>query len=43
MWGVNKRLMLHADAFLSNADKNFATEGGSFLCQIQVLKYRPGT
>jgi len=37
MWGVNKRLMLHADAFLSNADKNFAAEGGSFYAKYRFL------
>ncbi|CAN5742652.1 hypothetical protein BH10BAC2_BH10BAC2_45730 [soil metagenome] len=37
MWGVNKRLMLHADAFLSNADKKFAAEGGSFYAKYRFL------
>ena len=37
MWGVNKRLMLHADAFLSNADKNFKAEGGSFYAKYRFL------
>lgn len=27
MWGVNKKLMIHADAFLSNRDKKFSAEG----------------
>ena len=29
MWGVNKKLMLHAAAFISNRNKNLVTEGGS--------------
>lgn len=37
MWGINKRLMLHADAFLSNANKNFAAEGGSFYGKYRFL------
>lgn len=37
MWGVNKRLMLHADAFLSNADKKFAAEGGSLYAKYRFL------
>jgi len=30
MWGANKNLMLHADAFISNQDGRFTNEGGSF-------------
>ena len=37
MWGVNKRLMLHADGFISNQDKNFALEGGSFYAKYRFL------
>lgn len=37
MWGANKRLMLHADLFLSNADKNFKAEGGSFYGKYRFL------
>src|SRR5678810_604565 len=37
MWGVNKRLMLHADAFLSNRDKNFSADGGSFYAKYRFL------
>ena len=35
MWGVSRKIMLHADAFFSNMDGNFAAEGGSI-----YLKYR---
>lgn len=37
MWGANKKLMLHADAFLSNANKNFKAEGGSFYAKYRFL------
>jgi hypothetical protein len=37
MWGVNKRLMLHADAFFSNANEKFAAEGGSFYAKYRFL------
>ena len=29
MWGVNKRLMIHAEGFLSNRAKGFTAEGGA--------------
>jgi hypothetical protein len=29
MWGVSRKVMIHADAFLSNRDHRFAAEGGS--------------
>lgn len=35
MWGVNKNLMVHAEAFLSNRNQSFAPEGASF-----YAKYR---
>ncbi len=37
MLGANKNLMLHADAFLSNVNKNFAAEGGSFYAKYRFL------
>lgn len=37
MWGVNRKLMLHADAFLSNANEKFAAEGGSFYAKYRFL------
>lgn len=35
MWGVSKKMMIHADAFLSNRNKKFVAEGGAV-----YLKYR---
>lgn len=35
MWGINKKLMIHADAFLSNRDKTFSAEGAGL-----YAKYR---
>jgi hypothetical protein len=37
MWGVNKRLMLHVDGFISNQDKSLALEGGSFYAKYRFL------
>lgn len=37
MWGVNKRLMLHADVFVSNATEQLAAEGGSFYAKYRFL------
>ncbi len=37
MWGANKNLMLHAAAFLSNRNKNLATEGGSVYAKYRFL------
>lgn len=37
MWGANKKLMLHADAFFSNRNKNFAAEGGSVYAKYRFL------
>jgi hypothetical protein len=37
MWGVNKHLMLHADGFLSNVNKNFSAEGGSFYAKYRFF------
>jgi hypothetical protein len=35
MWGVSKKLMVHAEAFLSNRNNSFAAEGGAL-----YAKYR---
>lgn len=35
MWGVSKKIMLHAEAFLSNRNKSFVAEGGG-----AYIKYR---
>jgi hypothetical protein len=35
MWGVSRKVMVHAEAFISNADGPLIAEGGSF-----YLKYR---
>jgi len=35
MWGVSKRVMVHAEAFLSNRNKSFVAEGG-----LLYAKYR---
>lgn len=35
MWGASKRIMVHAEAFLSNRNKNFVAEGGGL-----YVKYR---
>lgn len=35
MWGVSKKIMIHAEAFLSNRDNRFVAEGGS-----AYIKYR---
>lgn len=35
MWGISKKLMIHGEAFLSNRNRNFVTEGGGL-----YLKYR---
>lgn len=35
MWGVSKRIMVHAEAFLSNRNNSFVAEGGSL-----YVKYR---
>jgi len=37
MWGADKNLMLHADAFLSNQEKSFSAEGGSFYAKYRFL------
>ena len=37
MWGANKNLMLHAAAFISNRNKNLATEGGSIYAKYRFL------
>lgn len=37
MWGANKRIMLHADGFISNANKNLSFEGGSFYAKYRFL------
>lgn len=39
MIAANKKLMLHADAFLSNVDKKFSLEGGSFYAKYRLLSY----
>ena len=39
MVAANKKLMLHADAFLSNVDKKFSLEGGSFYAKYRLLSY----
>ncbi len=35
MWGASKKVMVHAEAFLSNRNKNFVAEGGG-----AYIKYR---
>ena len=37
MWGANKNLMIHAAAFISNRNKNLATEGGSLYAKYRFL------
>lgn len=37
MWGANKRLMIHADAFISNQDKDLAAEGGSLYAKYRFF------
>ena len=37
MWGANKNLMLHAAVFISNRNKNLATEGGSIYAKYRFL------
>ena len=37
MWGVNKRLMLHANTFMSNVGRSFKAEGGSFYAKYRFL------
>ncbi len=37
MWGANKKLMLHAAVFISNRNKNLATEGGSLYAKYRFL------
>ena len=37
MWGVNKRLMVHANAFISNAADNLKAEGGSIYAKYRFL------
>lgn len=37
MWGVNKNLMLHAEAFLSNRNKAFTAEGAGLYAKYRIL------
>lgn len=37
MWGVNKRLMVHANAFISNATTKLKAEGGSVYAKYRFL------
>lgn len=37
MYGVNKKLMLHATAFISNRNKGLTTEGGAFYARYRFL------
>ena len=37
MWGANKNLMIHAATFISNRNKNLATEGGSLYAKYRFL------
>jgi hypothetical protein len=37
MWGINKNLMVHASAFLSNRNNNLISEGGSFYAKYRFF------
>ena len=37
MWGVNKNLMVHATAFVSNRNRSLVTEGGSFYAKYRFF------
>lgn len=37
MWGVNKRLMLHAEAFMSNRNGGMSVEGGAFYAKYRFF------
>ena len=37
MWGINKNLMIHASAFVSNRNTNLVTEGGSFYAKYRFF------
>jgi len=37
MWGVSRKLMVHAAAFINNQDDKFAAKGGSFYAKYRVF------
>jgi len=39
MWGVNKNLMVHAEAFISNRNRGFGAEGGSLYAKYRFYSH----
>lgn len=39
MWGVNKNLMIHAEAFISNRNRGFGVEGGALYAKYRLYSH----
>lgn len=39
MWGVNRNLMVHAEAFISNRNRSFGTEGASLYAKYRFYSH----